>query len=78
MRSLLLSVALCLPALAQTQNFDVKKVPPPDEATLAKIKAKTEELGKAIDALPKTTNPTHLAQVRIFHKAGVWIVRHEE
>ena len=52
---------------------------PPDEKTLANIRDKTEQLGKDVAALRAQGTPDwKLADVEVFHKAGVWIVAHEE
>lgn len=52
---------------------------PPDEKTLGEIKEKTEQLGREIAALRDQHVPDwKLADVEIFHKAGVWALAHNE
>jgi hypothetical protein len=52
---------------------------PPDEKTLANIREKTEQLGKEVAALRQHGVPDwELADVEVFHKAGIWIVAHDE
>jgi len=70
MRSFALLLFAAMPALAQP-TFPAPKTFPPDEKTLAEIKAKTVELEAA---LAKVDDPS----VRVFHKAAVWIVKHGE
>jgi hypothetical protein len=70
MRSLVLVLLVSLPASAQP-TFPIPKAFPPDEKTLAEIKAKTAELEAAI---AKVDDPS----VKVFHKAAVWIVKHGE
>ena len=75
-----LALLLALPAVALAQgSFPQPKTFPPDAATLAKIKEKTEELRKAVAELSKTTKtPNTLAEVEVFHKAADWMLRHGE
>jgi hypothetical protein len=67
------------------QTYAPPPVQKPDEETLAKIKAKMEELDKAIKELndPKVYTQLHVSHefwpdIEIFHKAAVWILRHGE
>jgi predicted esterase len=54
-------------------------VGPPDEAALKTIRDKTDQLARAIADLKKQGVPdAKLVDVEVFHKAAVWIVRHEE
>ncbi len=60
-------------------QFDPPGVHKPDAATMKAITEKTERLGKAIAELrKKDPNHRNLPDVEIFHKAAVWIVRHNE
>lgn len=76
--SVLPVVTMALVGFVAGQDF----APPPamksDEATLQKIKEKTEELGKAVEELKKKMPDPLVADVEVFHKAAVWIVKHEE
>jgi hypothetical protein len=68
-------VANGLPA----QQFAPPAAKPPDEATLKAIAAKTEKLDRAIASLRNQgVRDPALADIEIFHKAAVWIVRHGE
>ncbi len=58
--------------------FDVPKAIKPDASDLDKIAAKTAELKKAFDALPKTTPDDVRVDVEVYLKAAEWIVRHGE
>jgi hypothetical protein len=52
---------------------------PPDAKTALSIHEKIEQLGHAIDDLRKQNVPDwKLADVEVFHKAGVWAVAHSE
>ncbi len=74
-----LALLLALPAVALAQGpFPAPKTFPPDEATLAKIKGKTEELRKAIDAIPPGKTHFTKPDVEVFHKAADWMLRHGE
>lgn len=75
--SLVVLLALAAPAFAQP-NFDVPKAVVPDAEVLKQIAAKTEDLRKAFDALPKKTPDDVKADVEIYLKAAEWIVRHGE
>lgn len=50
----------------------------PSQADREKIRKGIEELGKRIDSFPETTSESIRADVEIFHKAAVWIDRHNE
>lgn len=65
---------------AQTaQNFAPPAAKSPDDAVLKEINAKTEKLAKLIFELRKQgVRDPQLAEVEIYHKAAVWIVRHGE
>ena len=58
--------------------FDVPKAIKPDASDLDKIAAKTAELKKAFDALPKATPDDVRVDVEVYLKAAEWIVRHGE
>jgi pimeloyl-ACP methyl ester carboxylesterase len=61
------------------QQYAPPAAKPPDEATLKAIAAKTEKLERAILTLRKLgVRDPALADIEIFHKAAVWIVRHGE
>lgn len=61
------------------QNFAPPAAKTPDEATLKAIAAKTEKLGKLVTALRRqNVRDPVLAEVEIYHKAAVWIVKHHE
>lgn len=75
--SLVVLLAVAAPALGQP-NFDVPKAVVPDAGALKQIAAKTEELRKALDALPKKTPDDVKVDVEIYLKAAEWIVRHGE
>jgi hypothetical protein len=67
------------PVPAWGQQFAPPAAKTPDEATLKAIAARTEKLGKAIEALRRqNVRDPVLAEVEIYHKAAVWIVRHQE
>lgn len=52
---------------------------PPDEKTAAAIHQKTDALGRAVADLRREHVPDwKLADVEVFHKAGVWIAAHNE
>lgn len=76
MLRLTLLLAVSTVGLAQGP-FPQPKTFPPDAATLKKITDKTEQLRKAIDATPEK-HSAHLPDVKVFHKAAEWIVRHSE
>jgi hypothetical protein len=60
-------------------QFAAPKSNPPDEPTRKAILAKTEKLGKELTELRRlNVRDPILAEVEIFHKAAVWIVRHNE
>ncbi len=62
-----------------SQQFAPPAVKPPDEATLKAIRAKTEKLEHAVLSLRKQgVRDPALPDIEIFHKAAVWIVRHNE
>lgn len=64
------------PAVGQYEPPPAK---PPDPATLKAIAAKTEKLERALATLRKNNvRDPGLAETEIFHKAAVWIVRHNE
>jgi hypothetical protein len=72
-------VALTLASSLPAQQFAPPAAKPPDETTLKTIVAKTEKLERAILALRKQgLRDPALADIEIFHKAAVWIVRHGE
>lgn len=76
-------VAVCLLTASlltqQAQDFTPPPNKVPDAALLKTMKAKTEKLGQAIATLRRQgLRDPLLADVEIYHKAAVWIVRHEE
>jgi len=79
-RSLLLAlVALLGAGLLGAQSFAPPPVHPPDEALLKKIKEKTEELDRAVKECGRSgVEDDYLVDVEVFHKAAVWIVKHNE
>lgn len=73
-----LALLLALPSLALAQGpFPQPKTFPPDEATLKKIKDKTEELRQAVAKLEVGPMSFH-GDVEVFLKAADWMVRHNE
>jgi predicted peptidase len=82
MRPVTLTFAVLLTSLTllPAQQFAPPKPNVPDEATLKAIAAKTEKLEKAIADLKKNeaNKDADIAEVEIYHKAAVWIVRHNE
>jgi hypothetical protein len=71
----LLVLALPLPA----QDFSPPASKPPDAATLKAIKDKTNHLGAIINSLRKAgVGDPGLADVEVYYKAAVWIVRENE
>lgn len=78
MQIVLIAAAFVVPSL-HAQNFAPPPAKTPDEATLKEIAVRTEKLGKAIESLRKQgIEDPQLADVEIYHKATVWIVRHGE
>jgi dienelactone hydrolase len=79
-RSLLISFTLSLSlGLLAAQNYAPPPPSMPDKVTLDAIADKTEKLGQTIDSLRrKGVRDPYLAEAEIFHKAAVWIVRHNE
>lgn len=76
----LLLLALAPASLwAQAQNFAPPAAKAPDAATLKTIEEKTAKLGHALATLRRQgVRDPLLADVEIYHKAAVWIVRHGE
>jgi hypothetical protein len=69
----------CFSAPLAAQNFAPPPGKAPDAATLKTIAARTEKLGKAIASLRQQgVRDPLLAEVEVYHKAAVWIVRHQE
>jgi pimeloyl-ACP methyl ester carboxylesterase len=74
----ILTTALVV-ASATAQNYAPPPNQPPDAATLKSIVDKTEKLNKALVSLRRQGVKEPLfADVDIYHKAAVWIVRHHE
>lgn len=64
---------------AAAQNYSPPPSQAPDEATLKTIADKTTKLGRIIESLRRQgVRDAALVDVEIFHKAAVWIVRHQE
>lgn len=76
--SLFLALAVAAGPLG-AQDFAPPQAKAPDEETLKAINEKTNRLRQAIDSLRRqgVADP-YLAEVQVFHKAAVWIVRHNE
>jgi pimeloyl-ACP methyl ester carboxylesterase len=75
------TLAMLLATIAMAQpNFPTPKTFPPDAAMLKQIEAKTAELKKAIEGLPKSSpaEESIWADVAVYHKAAEWIQRHGE
>lgn len=72
--------AMFLASMAFAQpSFPTPKTYPPDAATLKQIEAKTAELRKAVEGLPRGKLLKAVwADVAVYHKAAEWIVRHGE
>lgn len=79
-RALLSAVVLLLVAgLLLAQNFQPPAVKPLDEALRQAIATRTDQLGKLILELRKqSVGGAVLADVEVYHKAAVWILRHNE
>ena len=76
---LLSAVLLASTTLLQAQQFDPSPPNKPDEATLKAIAGKTEKLATALADLRKQgAKDPGLAEVEVYYKAAVWIVRHNE
>ncbi len=61
------------------QDFKPPAVQPPDEAMGKTIAERTEQLGKLVRELRQQgVGDPVLADVEVYHKAAVWIVRHNE
>ena len=66
-------------SVVAAQSYAPPPAQKPDDETLRKIKAKTEELDQAIGALRRNgVGDALLADVEVFAKAANWIVKHEE
>jgi dienelactone hydrolase len=76
----LAAVTLPLAAgLLLAQTFAPPPAKVPDEATLKAIAEKTSKLGQAVGELRRQgVGDPVLAEVEIYYKAAVWIVRHQE
>lgn len=78
-----MSLPVCLLTAAlltqQAQDFTPPPSKTPDAALLKTIKAKTDKLGQALATLRRQgVRDPLLADVEIYHKAAVYLVRHEE
>jgi predicted esterase len=61
------------------QNYESSPSQAPDEATRKVIAQKTAQLGKQLDFMRRqSVREPALANVEIYHKAAVWVVRHNE
>lgn len=70
---------LTLAAAASAQNFAPPAARPPDEAARKAIEAKAARLDRAIAALRRQgLRDPWLAEVEIYHKAAIWILRYNE
>src|SRR5262249_30155833 len=64
---------------AFAQDFAPPPSNKPDDAVRKQIAEKTEKLGKELTDLRRLgVHDPVLAEIEIFHKAAVWIVRHDE
>jgi pimeloyl-ACP methyl ester carboxylesterase len=71
--------ALTAAALVWAQDFAPPAAKPPKADVLKQIAAKTEKLGKAIQSLRRQgLRDPKLAELEVYHKAAVWVVRHNE
>jgi predicted esterase len=74
-----LVLLLLATSMLLAQNFAPPAAQAPDESKLKAIAAKTDRLGKALASIRKqNVRDPALAEVEIYHKAAVWIVRHNE
>jgi len=79
LRPLTCAVPLLATATLLLAQFAPPAAKPPDEATQKSIAARTEKLGKTIASLrAQGVRDPGLAEAEIYHKAAVWIVRHNE
>ncbi len=73
---------LILPALGAAGalgQYEPPKPMPPDEAALKQIVVRTDALGKLIERMRTAgVKDPFLADIEIYHKAAVWIVKHGE
>jgi hypothetical protein len=79
--SCLLAVVIVLAAagVIPAQNFAPPPVQAPDEATRKEIVARAEKLSGRLTELRRLRVPDALlAEVEIYHKAAVWVARHNE
>jgi pimeloyl-ACP methyl ester carboxylesterase len=77
--SVFLLAGLLAAAALPAQNYAPPPAKSPDAATLKVIADKTAQLGKAISSLRRQgVRDPGLADVEVYHKAAVWIVRHNE
>src|SRR5688572_26393509 len=78
-RSALAAVVVLGAGLLAAQNFQQPAAKAPDDATLKAIAERTDKLGQQILELRKqgVTDPV-LADIEVFHKAAVWLVRRGE
>jgi predicted esterase len=77
--SLALFVLAVTPGLAPAQNYAPPPSQPPPEATLKAIADKTAQIGSLISALRRQEiRDPYLSDVEIYHKAALWIARHNE
>jgi predicted esterase len=75
----LLAVAAIVPAFLFAQNYAPPAGQAPDEATLKTIQERIDKLGSQLNFLRKNSvHDPELADVEVYHKAAVWIVRHNE
>src|SRR6516164_7811211 len=64
---------------ARGQNYAPPPAKPPDEATLKAIADKTTKLGALLSSLRRQdVRDPYLSDVEIYHKAALWIARHNE
>ncbi len=72
-------LALCLLLLPSSAVLAQKNGFPPNQETMQKIRAKTEELGRALASLKeKGTKDPILADVEVYHRAAQVIVRNND
>ncbi len=66
-------------ALLLAQQYAPPAPKPPDDATMKNIVAKTDKLAKAVAALrTQGVRDPGLAEAEAYHKAALWIVKHNE
>ncbi|MDX2037110.1 MAG: PHB depolymerase family esterase [Isosphaeraceae bacterium] len=77
-RSLAVLASFASAALAQAPKFEPPAKVEPTKAELESIRGKVQALEAAIRPLEGKVHDDDWASVAVFHKAGVWILRHRE